>query len=364
MKILYIANIRVPTEKAHGIQVMKMCEAFAKQVQTELVLPRRYSVIKDDPYQYYNVAKNFTITKLGTIDTVRLGWAGFLLQALSFALSSFLYIRKQPRDVVIYTRDGFVVLAAYLAGRQSVFEAHMLPENILHRFVIAKATKIVSISEGLRKAFLEFYKGSMIVAPDAVDLEEFAVSLTSAQARLGLGIETKLPAVMYVGKLDSWKGYDVLLEASRFLEGVAQVVIIGGDENQVIGLKIKYPNVIFKGYLPYRELPGHQRAADVLVIPNSAQSDISRLYTSPLKIFAHMASGVPIIASDLPSIREVLGEQNALLVPPDDPKGLANGIKKLLTDKELSGRLARRAQEDSLRYSWQGRAKQIITFIQ
>ena len=86
MKILYLANIRLPSEKAEGLQVMKMCEAFAKakarglvrtsrgQTQTEdlinnfveLVVPRRVNprFKREDPYEFYHVKKNFKITKM------------------------------------------------------------------------------------------------------------------------------------------------------------------------------------------------------------------------------------------------------------------------------------------------------------
>src|SRR5262249_13241169 len=65
-------------------------------------------------------------------------------------------------------------------------------------------------------------------------------------------------------------------------------------------------------------------AAAVLVLPNSRAEPISARYTSPLKLFEYMAAGRPIVASDLPSLREVLtGGRNAVLVPPDDPGALA-----------------------------------------
>ena len=64
MKILYIANARMPTEKAHGIQIMKTCEAFAELGhEVELILPWRFNPIKEDIFEYYNVKKNFKIKK-------------------------------------------------------------------------------------------------------------------------------------------------------------------------------------------------------------------------------------------------------------------------------------------------------------
>ena len=83
-KLLYIANIRLPTEKAHGIQIMKMCEAFAHEgVNVELVVPRRFNVIKEDPFAYYGVGKNFTTTRIPSFDLIAFGKIGFFVQVCS-----------------------------------------------------------------------------------------------------------------------------------------------------------------------------------------------------------------------------------------------------------------------------------------
>ena len=69
-KIIYVANIRLPTEKAHGVQIMKMCEALARAgAIVELVVPNRHTHIGGDPFTYYEVEENFIITKLWVIAT-------------------------------------------------------------------------------------------------------------------------------------------------------------------------------------------------------------------------------------------------------------------------------------------------------
>ena len=66
MKMLYIANARIPTEKAHGLQIIKMCAAFARKLDVELVVPFRLQakLMKQvaDVYDYYAVEKKFVIT--------------------------------------------------------------------------------------------------------------------------------------------------------------------------------------------------------------------------------------------------------------------------------------------------------------
>ena len=86
-------------------------------------------------------------------------------------------------------------------------------------------------------------------------------------------------------------------------------------------------------------------------------------HMSPLKLFEYMASKRPIVASDLPSIREILNEESAILVEPGNPKALAEGIKKVLQDEELAKKLAENAHRDVQQYSWEKRAEKILEFM-
>ena len=76
-----------------------------------------------------------------------------------------------------------------------------------------------------------------------------------------------------------------------------------------------------------------------------------------------MASKRPIVASDLPSIREILNEENAVLVEPNNPEALAEGIKKILQNPELADKISKQAFRDVQNYTWQKRAQKILGFI-
>jgi glycosyltransferase involved in cell wall biosynthesis len=82
-----------------------------------------------------------------------------------------------------------------------------------------------------------------------------------------------------------------------------------------------------------------------------------------MKMFEYMASQRPIVASDLPSIREILNENNAILVQPDNPEALAEGIKKVTEDQVMAQEIALRAFQDVKAYTWANRAAKILKFI-
>ena len=101
------------------------------------------------------------------------------------------------------------------------------------------------------------------------------------------------------------------------------------------------------------------READLLVLPNRATS-VSANYTSPLKLFEYLAAGRPIVASDLPALREILRDrENAWLVPPDDTAALAAALKTIARDKALAVRLAKAAFDSAAAYSWDRRAERL-----
>jgi glycosyltransferase involved in cell wall biosynthesis len=121
--------------------------------------------------------------------------------------------------------------------------------------------------------------------------------------------------------------------------------------------------VSFRGYLQPTELDAERQAADVFVVP-LADSTMSRHFTSPLKLFEAMAASRPIVASDLPAIREVLTDNvNALLVPPGDPDALAKAIRRLASDDALGTRIAERSRQDVQQYSWDERGRKIAGIL-
>ncbi len=365
MKITYLANIRIPTEKAHGVQVMKACEAFVRVGNgVELVAPNRRSPITTDAFSYYNIKITFPLVRLFTIDTVGWGRIGYIFQSLAFGLAAVWYTRNRVSDI-IYGRDEIVLtVLGLLTRKEIVWESHDGSWNIWARYTARRAKKMIVVTEGAA----DFYKEQgvpaerLLAISNGIDLEDFACpeSKETARTRLGLPLHEKI--VLYIGRLDGWKGTDTLLEASKILPSAVRIVVIGGEREQVIKLSKKYPQVTFLGFKPYSELANNQAAADALVVPNTGKSEISVRFTSPLKLIAHLASNRPIVVSDLPSTRWV-ADGAALFVPPDNPKALAEGVERIFKDTQLAQELCAKAQEKVSAFSWSTRAEKIATFI-
>lgn len=369
MKLVYIANIRLPTEKAHGIQIMKMCEAFTEAgMGVELVVPDRHNDIDDDPFNYYCVRKSFNIRRVFSLDSASLGRVGFFVQSLTFSLAvlwRFSKMRKQ-KETVFYSRDEISAYLLSLFGMKVAWEAHMGHNNFFIRALIRRNIPIITITGGLRDLYESLGAKNILVSSDGVDIKQFQISNTKDEARRNLGLPNDAHLVVYTGHLYSWKGADVLAETARNLDDDTYVVFVGGTEKDVELFKNKYgqiKNIMILGRKPHHEIPMYLRAADVLVIPNSAKEKISRLYTSPMKLFEYMASGTPIVASKIPSLQEVLNEGNSIMVLPDNSKSLAEGIKLCLENSIHSKKLAEQARNEAEGYTWEKRAQKIILFI-
>lgn len=362
MKLLYLANIRFPTERAHGAQIAKMCEAFSDAgAEVTLVVPNRMLGVGESPYAYYGVKPNFKIVKLGKLEDPQ-SRIGYWLAYMKFVLRLPRYCLQHKADV-FYSRDESTVFTLALFGIKAVWEAHGWKDSIFIRYFLKKIGKIVAITSIAKERFIEsgISRQKILVAPDGVDESVLHTNIDTLSARKKLGLPEQGTFAFYIGFLDAWKGYRTLLQCSEALaERDIKVVIVGGIVEK---LKREFPDALFLGFTPYKELAMVQAAADVLVIPNSAKSVVSTDYTSPLKLFAHMASGRPIIASDLPSLREVLDEEIAYFFEPDNPESLTRVIEYVSAHQEDAAEKAQKALVRVREYTWEKRGRRILEFI-
>jgi glycosyltransferase involved in cell wall biosynthesis/putative flippase GtrA len=373
MKLLYFANIRLPTEKAHGIQIMNMCEAFARaNVDVSLIVPRRYNAIKKNPFEYYDVEQNFKIVRLLTVDFLFLPFlkkAWFFIENVVFTIASFLYVISKKEQVVCYTRD--ILIAFFLFSRRPVFyEIHTLPKKIssVHRLVFKRVRGLVVISNGLKKDLtsLGVDESKIFLAPDGVDLQQFSTDVSKEKCRQQLNIRQDKKMVLYTGHLYAWKGVDTLIEAAKKLDADTLLYIVGGTNEDVQNAKSKTrnaKNIIFAGHRQHQEIPLWLKAADVLVLPTSGKEKIGREYTSPMKLFEYMTSGTPIIAADTLSIREILDETTSFFFEADNPNDLSEKIGFVFAHSDTLNIMAEKAQKVVKEYSWSNRTENILFCI-
>lgn len=207
---------------------------------------------------------------------------------------------------------------------------------------------------------------SILVAHDGYEKSRFASLPQRAAARAELSLPREVPLVAYTGGLLAWKGVDVLVDAARKQPDV-YFVIAGGMDLDVKKLRQKaggLANVRIDGFQSPERVLSYLAAADAGVVPNRSAPAISSRYTSPLKVFEAMAVGLPLVASDVPSLRELLThEHDALLVAPDDAAALAAAIGRLIGDETLRARLGSNLRARAAEYTWDARAARCLAWM-
>ncbi len=387
MKIIYVATSVIPAEKANSYQVIKMCEAFTKSgVEVELIIPVRWGgvVLKVDPFKYYGIKERFKIKKIFSLDLIPfkkyIGHIGFWIQNVSFSFLTLIYILFKKPDI-IYSRDKFTLLFLCLLKKNLAYEVHSLSDKFrfYERFLYRRVKFIIVVTKQIKKALVSkkiVKEDKILVASDAVDFEMFRkVNKSKRELRKELKLPQDKKLISYVGRLytkEKEKGIGDMLRALKILKQQADnlMMVFVGDKEKTIKeyqkevrrIGLEENDLIFIKQVSFIDVPKYEKAFDVLVIPFPRERHYA-YYASPLKLFEYMAARRPIIASDLPSIREVLNENNAILVEPNKPKAFAEGIEKALKNSNFSVKISNQAYKDVREHTWDKRAERILKFI-
>ncbi len=246
------------------------------------------------------------------------------------------HIQSVPRCATL--RAGFL-WSERLAGRWT---------TLLTTLTAAEARETVAL--GLGPA------DRVVPVPNGIEAEDFAREPAIERLR-ELRRELQLPArakvVISVGRLTPEKGHRVLVEAAAAMMSpptgkrparALHLLLVGeGPERSALGALVRRLGVSEKVHFAGRREPKEVAAllhlADVFVLPSYYEG-------FGVALLEAQAAGVPIVATDVGGVREVLaGGRTGLLVPPGDAAALAEAMGKVLTDRDLAGRLAREGRE-------------------
>lgn len=383
MRVFYVTNARLPTEKAHGLATIKLCAAFAKAgVAVTIFASWRINSIREDLYAYYGVERVFRVRRIPSIDLLWLGFGErffFLVQLFSFSFIAALWLLIRYglwgglRDTAVVSHDHVPLFFVSFVTPKIFYDIHHYPERtVFYSRVLRRAVGIAVQTKWKIAALGRDFgipEAKIVYWPNGTDVERFNTPVSPREARVRLGLPPGLKIVLYTGSLQRWKGVETLIAAAGALPKSVVVYVVGGAGSEVAELKTRNSKLItegrlaFPGQRPWTEIPLWLKAADVLVLPNTGREKVSRYYTSPMKLFEYMASGRPIVASDIPSIREIVDETTAFFAVPDDPQSFAAAIQQALGQPEAAHRRVEKARREVQKYTWTARAGLILALL-
>lgn len=279
-------------------------------------------------------------------------------------------------DVLWLRSDKLAAHAAHKGvSLPLVYEAHLVGElwardrhaperkasrlHELERDIYSRAVGVAAITQGLldeiRSRF--GYSGPAAVVPSAVDTNLFKPVWQGGDGR----------TVAWVGTLQFWKGLELLLEALALAPALRLKVVGGGKPEDEQRLKAEIARlgldgrVELTGRVAQADIPLHVKTCACAVHPLPPEHSISARFTSPLKLFEYLAMGLPIVAADVPSVREVLQDgRTARLYQAGNSKALAAALTEVVSDNALAKRLSANAATEGAGHSYQHRAKQLL----
>lgn len=374
MNILYVFPEPLPLPRARGIQVAHTVAALA---QAEVTVSLAYvpSENKANPLAAYGVEtpRGLELVPFSRGLPAPLSWLP--------VHSNQLFFRRLHRWLKQASRahgGPALIMARHLKIAQALieqcpdipllYEAHEVFADVappdkreslarIEDTVLRRAAALVAVTQGVADDLKKRYRldREIHVLPDAVSWPAQIPEKPWRDAGRH---------IIYAGSFFPWKGVQDLVAAAEGLPG-CRVTLIGGSPERIREYQRQVPahgaEVVFAGHLPHTETLKALSAACIAVLPNRAEPN--SLWSSPLKLFEYMAAGCAVVASDLPSVREVLAEDEAVWAAPGDPETLAAGIRRLVNHPDQARRMGERLRARARNHTWEARTEKLVAIM-
>ncbi|MEK7109463.1 MAG: glycosyltransferase family 4 protein [Patescibacteria group bacterium] len=368
MKLIYITAKKYPSAKADPFYVQSMARAFAGLLGDDFTFLVRGEVPQE--------LRGFGAQAVRIPDRLRTACYFFWLPAATVARgwsnekTVFLSYDPNLLSILIFWRSvlGFTYRVAS--------DWHQLFDDWRDNYVARHSDYLTTTSERLKQLLVTRCAADperILVAYGGVDPRPFyeKSKISKADLRKSLGLPQDKFLAGYAGYFTSIgqkKGLDTMIEALPLLPADIAMVFVGGRKDEIAEYKESArkhgveAGCFFVEKQPFEKLVAYQTAMDVLVIPYPDKPHF-RDYGFPMKVWEYMASGRPVVYSNLAIIREILGGRGEAFEP-GSAASLAASIQAVWQNKERAGQ---RAAQNSLAvkaYTWEARAKNMVAFMQ
>ena len=377
--LLYVLNSRMPSEKGYGIQTVNSCNALSDFYEVDLCYQQRSKNIGFDEFYGIDCSRFkkipiFTGELKFFYKVSQFFW--FLCLQFIFYFRFLIFIDFKKYNV-IFTRDENCILifelikrAGFLKKTKVCFEAH----NFKPKYgFLKKIDNIITMTSYIGEKFDSFRK-QIVVLHDAVDYDLFDKTIINKSIKKSLNIDKNKKIMMFIGKTIIYefeKGIFSIIDAVSDIENVV-FVCIGGPEymfhkyrEHIAVNNYDTKQFIFIPHVKYSEIPDYMNSADIL-ISYTPDKEVFSKYVSPLKIFEYLATGIPVILSDLKTHREILEsyDNSVFFVKPDCITDLRKIILTITENYNNVKNISIKNKAVAQNYTWKKRAEKIHKFIE
>lgn len=349
--IFFTRNV-LPQPQAHLVQVAHSANAAANLGYSTVLVYLRPLEESLNPLEVFypfqpippadRLAKFYNLQDKLKVAALPMPWPidriGGKFTNSSTAISKYyfpLYIL--PHTKIVHTRDWNFVKAAIKHGVPAIYEHHHHEDKIFEPEIVSNPLFqiTVTVADTVRDSIIQngMPPEKVIKLHNGFNQIFLKRQPEAAQSwRHKLLKDERQHLVVYAGALSKFKGVDLLIDVAKQLPEI-QFAIAGGNESQVkyyqqLAREKQTENVTFLGHLPQNELASLLQAADILAHPHCAGKEAT--FTSPLKLFDYMASGTPIVATEIPPLMEFkTAKAVAAWCEPDNPIQFAQCLQQV-----------------------------------
>lgn len=336
----------------------------------DLLFPFQPRKPDDKLAKIYNIQEKLKVADLPMPWPIDL-WDNKWTSASTIVSKYYLPIHLLKSTQIVHSRDWNFVKAAVKNGIPAIYEQHHHEDKQFESEIVRNPLFQISVTVA------DTVRDSMILngmPPEKVITLHngfnhlFLARQTEAAQnwRQQLLEDERQHLAVYAGGLYPFKGVDMLVDVALELPRV-QFAIAGGDSSQVTGYQQlakskQVNNIKFLGYLPQNQLASLLQAADVLTHPHCLTE--AATFTSPLKFFDYMASGTPIVATEIASLMEFKsGNIAATWCEPDNPHHFAQSIRDCLTKYPSKSEGYAETLNFVKQFSWENRIQKIMGYV-
>ena len=366
---------RFPTEMAYGNHVIQIAKAFSKNnCNVNIYYPKTYNskTLKETPEEYYGQIRNVNYVMIDNRDITSYKIYNLLpsiLKKLLFSLSTFMWAKKLKNnqgETIVWSTNPNILYIAQKFFDKIIYEKHGEAKYI-QKFSISKIKKnknslLVGVTQ---ESFNELF-GSInqpLYLPNGVDEDLFKILNVDKNENITIG---------YLGMLETYGVDKGVLESVKKIDNLnnkyfLNTKVIGGPEHKLQELKHYIDTSKFKdryfisSVVPHKEVPNLLNQFDIGIVPYPDNQHMTK-YASPMKIFEMAACGVPILASDINSHKELKDFKLGILYfEHNNFYDFSMKLEELITNDSLRSELSNKSLLNIDKLFW---SKRIYTILQ